>query len=220
MIAPDTSHLVNMSNREPMFNVSEKAPLYLCGALLLIHIVVSLPFSPAKLLSDYGTLFYLRGQFSEPYTVLSHGFFHVDYGHVIMNSFMILIFGIAACRGAGTGWRKNARFIAVFLGSIIIGGLAQWIWWAVTNGSGAAVGASGGASGLFAAMAWVTGGKNRLVQFGLLWAIIQAAIVFSETVGIAQFSTAVAAHMGGYFGGALLSVMMLKPSSTSFMLGR
>lgn len=209
-----------MSNREPMFNVSEKSPLYLCGLLLAIHILVALPFSPARILSDYGTLFYSQGQYSAPYTVLSHGFFHVDFSHVIMNSFMILIFGIATCRGAGTGWRKHARFIAVFLGSIIIGGLAQWIWWSLTNGNGAAVGASGGASGLFAAMAWVTGGKNRLLQFGLIWAIIQAAIVFTEAVGIAPFSTAVAAHMGGYIGGALLSVLMLKPSSTGFRLGR
>ena len=209
-----------MSNREPMFNVSEKAPLYLCAALLLIHILVALPISPARLLSDYGTLFYLDGQFSAPYTLLSHGFFHVDFAHVIMNSFMILIFGIATCRGAGTGWRKNARFFAVFLGSVIIGGAVQWAWWYFTGDMGAAVGASGGASGLFAAMAWVTGGKNRLVQFGLLWAIIQAAIVFTEAVGIAPFSTAVAAHMGGYFGGALLSVLMLKPSSTGFTLGR
>jgi len=203
-----------------MFNVTEKAPLYLCGALLAIHILVALSLISSQIVSRYGTLYYLQGQFSAPYSLVTHGFFHVDFGHVIMNSFMILIFGIATCRGAGTGWRKSARFLAVFLGSVIIGGAVQWAWWYFTGDSGAALGASGGASGLFAAMAWVTGGKNRLIQFGLLWAIIQAAIVFTESVGISPFPTAVAAHMGGYLGGALMAVLMLKPSSTGFRLGR
>ncbi|WP_233341529.1 rhomboid family intramembrane serine protease [Robiginitomaculum antarcticum] len=137
-----------------------------------------------------------------------------------MNSVMIVIFGTVACEAAGQGWRKVLRFLSIFLGSVIIGGLAQWAWWMLARESGGAIVASGGASGLFAAMAWATGGRSRLVQFGLIWAVIQVVIVFTEAVGIAPFSTAVAAHMGGYAGGALLSVIMLKPSSVRFRLGR
>lgn len=208
-----------MTTREPIFNIREKAPLYLCGLLIAFHIFVALPFTPGQWLSHMNTLYFDNGQYSAVFTVLTHGFFHADFSHVIMNSFMILIFGTAACEASGRDWRKAVRFLVLFLGSIIIGGLSQWAWWTVSGGSGGAIGASGGASGLFAAMAWATGGRSRLIQFGLIWAIIQAVVVFSEAVGIAPFSTAVAAHMGGYVGGAILSVIMLKPSSVKFKLG-
>ena len=103
------------------------------------------------------------------------------------------------------------------MGGVIIGGLFQWAWWAVMNDTASALGASGGAAALFAGGAWVLGGKLRLVQWGIVFGIINVIMVIGTYAqpdpsgGIAW-----AAHIGGYVGGAIFAAIFLPPRSASF----
>lgn len=213
--------------REPMFNFTEKAPLYLAGAFILIHIV--LEFMPRGLLGFIDRFGVLRplgtpgsDVISHAVSIIGHGFLHGGWGHVIMNSGMTIVFGIAAIRGArlfaaSKGKQSSASrdFFSIFFAGVIIGGLFQWGWWAAINAqltATGALGASGGASALFAAGAWAIGGRDKMIQFGLGWAVINAVMVLLETyigIGIAW-----PAHVGGYIAGMILAPLLVKASST------
>jgi len=143
-----------------------------------------------------------------------------------MNAGMTIVFGIAVIRGAkllatskGKPSTATRDFFLIFFAGVIIGGLFQWGWWAVINAqltATGAVGASGGASALFAAGAWAIGGRNKMVQFGFGWVIINVVMVLAEKfIGI---SIAWPAHIGGYIAGMILAPLFVKPNSTQLSM--
>lgn len=220
-----------MSQREPLFNFSEPTPVWTAGVLIALHLIYTLlPASLTELVRSYcllaawnGDVFIDRGGPSSIPSLLLHGALHSGWSHVLVNSGMIAVFGVLVCRVAGRGAQGSSRFLLVFLGSIVAGGLAQWLWWIATHSSGAAIGASGGGSGLFAAAAYVLGGRKQLIQWGLAWVIINMVIVLAENVGLSLLGgggIAVPAHLGGYLGGALLALWLLPPNSTGFKITR
>ena len=211
------------SYKEPAFNIQEPAPFYLCVLLVLIHAaMVIMPESISGAVKDAGLLAAIRGDYMLEWrplgnvaTLLLHGFLHGEWGHVVMNSFCIFIFGTLICRVAGR--KKLSVFLLIFLGGVIIGGLFQWAWWAVMNDTASALGASGGASALFAGGAWVLGGKQRLMQWGIVFGIINVImVVSSQAQPGASAGIAWAAHIGGYVGGAIFAAILLPPRSASF----
>lgn len=213
--------------REPMFNFTEKAPVYLAGAFILIHIMLEfMPRGLLGLIDRFGVLRPLGTPgldiISHAVSIIGHGFLHGSWGHVIMNSGMTIVFGIAAIRGArlfsafkGKQSSASRDFFFIFFAGVIIGGLFQWGWWAATNAqftATAALGASGGASALFAAGAWAIGGRDKMIQFGLGWAVINAVMVLLENfigIGIAW-----PAHVGGYIAGMIFAPLLVKANST------
>lgn len=215
--------------REPMFNISEKVPVWLAGLLIAIHIIAHYgPIVISNPLADWGVLLPLgAGQpdaLKSAVRLIGHGFLHGSWGHVLMNSGMIVIFGVITMRGAramrfSKGRTKGVSldFLQVFLIGVIGGGLAQLLWWKISGGlDTAALGASGGASALFATTAWALGGKERLIGFGMGWALINAVMVFAGPV--LGMNLAWAAHMGGYVAGAALAPILIKANSSSFGL--
>ena len=215
--------------REPMFNISEKAPVWLAGLLVIIHVIVH--YGPASLsnsIVDWGMLVPLGvgdpSILKSAVRLIGHGFLHGSWGHVLMNSGMIVIFGVITMRGAramrfSKGRTKGVRldFLQIFLIGVIGGGLAQWLWWKVSGSiDTAALGASGGASALFATTAWALGGKERLIGFGMGWALINAVMVLAGP--ILGINLAWAAHMGGYVAGAALAPLLIKANSSRFGL--
>jgi len=217
--------------REPMFNFTEKAPAYLAGIFIAVQAVMM--FIPGALfaaLDKFGVLRPLGTSgtdlMSHSSSLIGHGFLHGGWGHVIMNAGMTIVFGIAAIRGAkllatskGKPSTATRDFFLIFFAGVIIGGLFQWGWWAVINAqltATGAVGASGGASALFAAGAWAIGGRNKMVQFGFGWVIINVVMVLAEKfIGI---SIAWPAHIGGYIAGMILAPLFVKPNSTQLSM--
>jgi len=217
--------------REPMFNFTEKAPAYLAGMFIAVQAVMM--FIPGALFAAIDKFGVLRplgtsgtDLMSHSSSLIGHGFLHGGWGHVIMNAGMTIVFGIAAIRGAkllatskGKPSTATRDFFLIFFAGVIIGGLFQWGWWAVINAqltATGAVGASGGASALFAAGAWAIGGRNKMVQFGFGWVIINVVMVLAEKfIGI---SIAWPAHIGGYIAGMILAPLFVKPNSTQLSM--
>lgn len=218
-------------SREPMFNFMEKAPAYLAGIFIAIQAIrMVLPGQFFGFLEKFGVLRPLGSPgtdgISHVISLIGHGFLHGGWGHVIMNSGMTIVFGIAAIRGAkllaaskGKAASASRDFLMIFFAGVIIGGLFQWGWWAATNAQltmTGAVGASGGASALFAAGAWAIGGRDKMIQFGFGWAVINAVMVLLENfigIGIAW-----PAHLGGYVAGMIFGPWLVKANSTKLSM--
>ena len=217
--------------REPMFNFTEKAPAYLAGVFIAIHaLLMVVPRPLLGTLDKFGVLRPLGSLgtdgLSHFISLVGHGFLHGSWGHVIMNAGMTIVFGIAAIRGAkllsasrGKAATASRDFLLIFFAGVIIGGLFQWGWWAATNAqltATGAVGASGGASAFFAAGAWAIGGREKMIQFGFGWAVINAVMVLLENyigIGIAW-----PAHIGGYVAGMILGPQLVKANSTKLSM--
>ncbi len=220
--------------KEPLFNFTEPLPVYLAGVLVIIHLTML--FGPTFLVRQISLLGVLRPfglggvGLADVTSLIGHGFLHAVWTgsrasgmwtHLWMNVFMMIVFGIITIRGArlqatARGKRPNGRyaFIGVFLAGVIIGGLSQWALWAALSQDGAAIGASGGVSALFATTAWAIGGKSQMVKFGLGWTVINAVMVV--TAPILGFNVAWAAHIGGYVAGAALAPIYIRPNSTGW----
>lgn len=218
----------NQRPREPMFNFTEKAPAYLAGIFIVIEaLLMFMPSAIKGVLNIFGVLRPLgtpgTDVLSHAVSLVGHGFLHGGWGHVIMNAGMTIVFGIAAIRGAklltaqaGKPSTATRDFLLIFFAGVIIGGVFQWGWWAAINAqltATGAVGASGGASALFAAGAWAIGGRDKMIQFGFGWAVINAVMVLLESyIGM---SIAWPAHIGGYVAGMILAPLLIKPNSTN-----
>jgi len=220
---------LNKQTREPFFNFTEAVPAYLAGVLIAIFTLVQIIPGLSELLIRF---IYIR-PFGAPYlsmpeqivSLLGHGAYHGGIGHLGMNAAMIAILGIATVKSArlksisqGRQRSPNLVFITIFIVGVIAGGLAQWLWWAVVQApmNSAAVGASGGASALLATAGWAIGGKDKMFQFALGWALINVImVVVGPFIGM---NVAWAAHIGGFIGGMALAAPLLKANSTSLSL--
>jgi len=224
-----------MSHKEPMFNIAEPAPLWLAGVFLCIHaFTLIIPSSIEHFIAYYGILRPLNTLgvtgLSHGVGLWAHGFLHGSWTHVLVNSAMSIAFGVVTIRGIklrqttkGRAPKATLKFLCVFLMGVIGGGLAQWLWWTISGGSGhpvgtGALGASGGASALFATAAWAMGGRPQLLKFGLGWTLINIVfVVIGPSLGM---NIAWAAHLGGYLAGAIVAPVWVLAKSTKFSVTR
>lgn len=206
-----------MSTKEPAFNIREPSILYVIVILAAIHLVKAF-FGLTDQMFDNFALFPLDsvGLVAEPsrqaYSLLTHGFLHLDFNHLLMNSGSILIFGLITFQGVrakmGFGSKGLVCFWVLFWAGVAAGGLAQWTEWSFMNVDyGSAVGASGGASALFASAGWAMGGRDGLVKFTGAFIVLNILLVWMEP------SISWSAHAGGYIAGAMLAYYWVKPSS-------
>lgn len=214
--------------KEPFFNFTEPAPAFLAGFLIAAFAVFQfLPF----IFSAGAAIFFLRpfgflgaSQAEQILSLLGHGFLHGGWGHVLMNAGMIAVLGIATVKGArlkaiSQGRQRSATlvFMTIFLFGVITGGLIQWLYWFVINAplgvnAPAAVGAAGGASALLATAGWAIGGKPKMFQFAIGWAMINILIAaIGPYLGL---PIAWAAHIGGFLGGMILAAPLTRANST------
>lgn len=143
--------------------------------------------------------------FAAALTLVSHAGLHGGWGHVLMNAVMALAVGAPVARFFGSTAAGMLRFFAVFLGAVVAGGIAHLL--SHMPAGPAAVGASGGVSGLMAAALVLTqGGRVMTRSFAVMAAAFTAANIALIWAGPAVFGAGIAwqAHVGGFFGGAAL----------------
>lgn len=218
--------------KEPFFNFTEKAPAFLAGFLIIAYAIfqfLPIVFSalyPVLLLRPFG--FTMSSQAEQVLSLLGHGLLHGGWGHVLINAGMIAVLGIATVKGARlkavSGGRRRSpslSFLTIFIFGVIMGGLAQWFFWFIMQAplgpnAPAAVGASGGASALLATAGWAIGGKPKMFQFAVGWAMINILIaLIGPHIGL---PIAWAAHIGGFIGGMILAAPLTRANSTNLGL--
>ncbi len=212
---------------EPFFNIPEKAPLWLGGLLILIHVVFSVGPDMVRVFVNYWALLIPVGIEGAPWlrqitSLPGHGFLHGSWSHVLVNVGMLVAFGVISLRGIKAMrpfGRHNLIFMMIFLAGVVGGGLLQWAWWMVVDAqSVSALGASGGASALFATTGYAMGGRAKMLQFLMGYAVLNAVVVLATPITGVNISWA--GHMGGYFAGMILAPFWVQPSSSGFSITR
>jgi len=212
---------------EPMFNAP---PLVLGVALGLValHGLTYLlsPEGQERLLYDYALVpqrFFAPPGDPNAYpnlgakllTLLTTGLLHAGWLHVLVNSGMLLAFGAQVLRLLGPGLGGALRWGALLLASTLVGSLAYLAFdYLLPSGASAAVGVSGGVSGLMGA-AFLVGfdGQGRslisprfiTMTFAFLLANLVLALGGSAIAGA---GIAWQAHVGGYIAGAAMIVLL------------
>jgi rhomboid protease GluP len=127
----------------------------------------------------------------EWWRVLTSGFLHVSWEHFFSNMLALFFLGLLLGNAIGV-----ARFVVVYLGSLVVGSLFVLVF----SPDALTVGASGAVFGLAGAGLVVSWRQRRFVFLLLVaaWAITNLLFTLS-TPGIS-----VAGHFGGLVGGALL----------------
>lgn len=212
--------------KEPIFNIKEKTPIVFGGVLILIYVLVfyggSFGFGFVERFAEvWGVLksadYPGQNQLTKASSLIGHGFLHGSWTHVLLNIGLLVAFGVVTIRGAklkaaaaGRRPRGNSVFFLIFFAGVIIGGLGQLLYWNLANETGAALGASGGVSALFASMAWATGGPRQLLKFGFGWLIINILMIFFGGLMTGGGGIAWAAHLAGFAAGAALAPLTVR----------
>lgn len=152
-----------------------------------------------------------EGRFAAFVPLIASGFLHSDWMHVIFNAAFLVALAkplLELFRRAWPGQEPGASslLLGLFLFSQIVSGLF-YLGLNYPDG-GPAVGASGGISGLLAAILLIREGPQRwLLARGFLIAsalfVVANALIAAVGPGLLGAAIAWEAHVGGYIGGAL-----------------
>ena len=202
--------------RQAMFNVPPLV-LALIGVNVAVHLVtlglahdafvwvlIHLAFIPVRYsVEDLGGWAAWLGPFS-------HQFLHGGWLHLLMNMVMLAAFGSPVERMVG-----RQSMLVLYLFSGVIGAFTHFALFPSSNVP--VVGASGAISGLFGAVLWLMARPNqwgqRSMRFwpaALIWIAISVAIGFTGMPGAGDGQIAWAAHIGGFVGGILIMMVMLR----------
>lgn len=137
---------------------------------------------------------------------LTFTFLHGGWTHIILNALMMMAFGAGVEK-----WMGSKRFFVFFMLCNLFAALAQFVF--APESTMPVIGASGGLSGLFAAILMMMqmqgtigqSGRYGIMPFILLWIVI--SVLFGLMGGPGGSNVAWAAHIGGFLAGFIL----LKP---------
>jgi membrane associated rhomboid family serine protease len=208
----------------PMFRLGHIPIVVWATALALLALYAAFFFAPyeEKVLIQYnyalvpqrfwapaGSDLVYPNMFEALLTLVSTALLHGDWFHVIVNTLVLVQFGIPVARALGNDITGAGAWMLLFVASIIVGSAA---YLAIQDaGAGAAVGASGGTSGLIAAAFLLDpySGRKRTLwdrNFLVLTGVFAAINVLLVYAGPMLLGMGIAweAHAGGYVAGALL----------------
>lgn len=188
-------------------------------AIFVLLILNGLAFAAQNLVDGVGTirgpiginfaLWPLGGILADfqPWQLLTYGFLHGDFMHLLFNMFMLWMFGRELEQIMGV-----QRFVIYYLTCVVGAGIVQLIVAAVTGGYYPTIGASGGVFGILLAFGMAF--PNRMIMLLIppipmkaKYLVILAG-VFELMAGVSGFSPGIAnfAHLGGMlFGFGLLT---------------
>jgi membrane associated rhomboid family serine protease len=142
-------------------------------------------------------------------TLITSGFLHISWTHVIMNTLGAFAFGPPVARLMGVGPRGALAFAAFYLTLEVLSGFGLIAF----APNVACIGASGAVSGLMGAAARLIEGQGRVgplfgrtvVVFSLFFVMANVVLgVFRLTPGAFGLAVAWQAHLAGFFAGLLL----------------
>jgi membrane associated rhomboid family serine protease len=213
---------------EPVFNAP---PLVLgvAAGLVALHGLTYLlsPEAQEKLIYDYALVpqrFFASAGGADAYpnlaakllTLVSTGLLHGGWLHVLVNCGMLLAFGARVLHLLGPGLRGALLWLALLLVSTAAGSLAFLAYEAVLpSGASAAVGISGGVSGLMGAVFLVAFDERGRALISPRFLGITVAFLLANLLlavggaSIAGAGIAWQAHVGGYVAGAMLMALLV-----------
>jgi membrane associated rhomboid family serine protease len=149
-------------------------------------------------------------------TLFSTGLLHGGWMHVLVNASMLLAFGAQTLRLLEPGLRGVLWWFALLIVSTVVGSAAFLAFDALLpTGATAAVGISGGVSGLMAATFIVGFDPRRGLVISPRFAGMTAVFLIANLVlalsGSAIVGAGIAwqAHVGGYAGGSAMMALLL-----------
>lgn len=197
------------ANTPPLFNIPPATKAVL-GILLLVHAVLALILNPEQQYWVFAHLGFVPAVYSggEPFTLyalaglVTYTFIHANWIHLGMNGAMLLAMGSGVER-----WMGGGRMVIFFVLCSLASALAHFLL--NPESASPVIGASGGISGLFAAVLVMMNrtreaaglGHTHLLPVILLWVVVSA--VFGMMGGPDGSPVAWAAHIGGFLSGFL-----------------
>lgn len=200
---------------EPFF----KAPLlnippvtkYMLVAFLLVHVITNGLLDDRTQYEIFRSFGFVPGYYTGALPFgwealigpLTFTFLHGSWTHILLNGFMMMAFGTGVER-----WMGGKRLFVFFMLCNLCAALAQFVFDPFSPAP--VIGASGGLSGLFAAVLLMmqkeqglgAGNRHGILPFILLW--IAISVIFGLIGGPGQSSIAWAAHIGGFLAGFVL----------------
>lgn len=194
----------------PPFINTDRIPPFagaLTAAMLLVHLVLYLAMGGAERLQAIYMFGFMPAVFTGAtewsawalITPVTHIFIHGGWMHVLVNAVMMLALGLAFEKTAGT------RAAVVFFALCVLGGALFYVILSPFS-TAPVIGASGGISGLFAAMLLMFHDQGRLPpgKYGP-WPIIGFWLILFLAMGfMSGDNIAWQAHLGGFLTGIVL----------------
>lgn len=185
--------------------------------IIVVTAAVSLAsFSSATMIREYALAPYAVVRRNRWYQLLTSGFLHADIGHLAMNMITLFFFGPPLEKILGGG-----SLLALYLGSIITGGLAT-VFMHRRDPSYRSLGASGGVSGVVFGFVLFRPFAPLYLFFipigipALLFAVLYLAVsVYGARTRLGRIGHA--AHLGGALGGIILTILIY-PQAVSIFL--
>jgi len=196
-------------SRSPLLSIPP-ATLGLAGLMLLVYLLLQLLSPETRLLAVFQWALVPARLMEAPFSLFSwlplvtHMAIHMSLGHMAMNGLMLLAFGSAAERLYGP-----RRMLGLFVACGLAGAALHLVFYA--SSTAPMLGASGGLSGLFAAVVvrLMESGQMARGRFGVwgiaaIWTGISLVMALAgEAMGLG--SIAWASHVGGFLAGIYLA---------------
>lgn len=209
------------AQHEPLFNkpLLNIPPVtkFMLIAFVIVHVVTDVLIDERTQYDIFRSLGFVPGYYTGalpfgwealvgPFTFT---FLHGSWTHILLNGFMMMAFGTGVER-----WMGGKRLFVFFMLCNLCAALAQFVFDPFSTAP--VIGASGGLSGLFAAVLLMmqkeqglgAGNRHGILPFILLW--IAISVVFGLIGGPGQSTIAWAAHIGGFLAGFVLFKPVMK----------
>ncbi len=205
----------NQPASEPLFNTPLLNLPFVTKTMLVVflavHILTDVIFSDQMQYDVFRSFGFVPGYYTGALPFgwealvgpLTFTFLHGSWTHILLNGFMMMAFGTGVER-----WMGGKRLLAFFMLCNLCAALAQFVFDPYSTAP--VIGASGGLSGLFAAVLLMmqqqqglgSGNRYGIWPFIILWIVI--SVVFGMIGGPGNSSIAWAAHIGGFLAGFVL----------------
>lgn len=178
--------------------------------LLLANILFSISgFQNHQVFNQYKFDIYSITKFKDYKRLITSGFLHADWMHLIFNMYVLYSFGKGIEANFGT-----VGFITIYVASLIFGSLLS-LFFHRNNTSYTAVGASGAVSGILFAFIAIAGPEDRIYMFllpfpiypwvfGIIYLLISMYGIKTQRDNIGH-----EAHFGGAIAGMLVAIAFI-----------